>query len=306
MKIDFVIPCRNKAKWVGRAMRSAMDQEHPCRVVVSDQGSTDGSLDAIRRMATIGGRNPVEILRCPVRHYKGMPGFNLHLNWIHEQLDSDVVMVCSADDYVLPGRVGEVAAAFEKSGADFVLSANRFEEEDGTFYGYSPTCGTDGFVSMQTVIEFRLGGSAAQNWTLNFWKKIGGMPLFPGCDMILPHLAAAMGKCWYVNNPTHVYVRHIDPNNTGLESVALAHGNGGAVSELMGFHRMCGVIELLRRAEYITRDEDRAALMADLLEVANSWAGARQDITAKGVAPMSFPMLLPDETDGAFPRAVNQ
>lgn len=306
MKVDFIIPCRDKARWIERAMVSAIYQDHPCRVVVSDQGSTDGSLEIIKRVAARERGNPVEVLECPVQHFKGMPGFNLHLNWLHEQLDGDVVVVCSADDYVMPGRVRDAVEAFETTGADVVLSANRFEEESGECYGYSPI-EQSGFVSLKTVFETKIGGSAAQSWRRSFWNAVGGMALFPGCDMVLPHIAAAIGKCYYVNNPTHVYVRHVDSNNTGLESVALAapESQQDAVNELMAFHRMTGLIEVLGRYDLITNGDDRSALFNEIIGVASMWTHARQQISEAGIAPRSFPMLLPARTDGAFPKAVN-
>jgi len=306
LKVDFVIPNRNKARWVGRAMSTAMAQNYPCRVVVSDQGSTDGSLDVIKTIAAEGGRNPVEILHCPVQHYRGMPGFNLHLNWIHEQLDGDLVVICSADDYVAQGRVADAVRAVEEHGADVVLSSNRFEEEDGTCYGYSPSS-ESGFVTLRQLVETKLGGSAAQSWTLKFWNAVGGMPLFPGCDMFLPHLAATQGKCYYVANPTHVYVRHIDPNNTGLESVALAtpEAEGASVAELMAFHRMTGIVELLRRGNAVNKPDDVQILMEDMIAVAAAWVDARQSISEAGIAPRQFPMLLPARPDGAVSEVVN-
>lgn len=305
MKVDFIIPCRNKRAWVGRAMRSAIYQEHPCRVIVSDQGSTDGSLEEIKRVAAAENGNPVEVLQCPETHYKGMPGFNLHLNWLHTQIDGDIVIVCSADDYVLPGRVADTVAAFEENDCDFVLTCNRFEEAFGECYGYSPK-EHSGFVGFAELVHTKLGGSAAQNWTRKFWNEVGGMPLFPGCDMLLPHIAAARGRCYYVANPTHVYVRHVDPNNTGLESVALAAKpqDALAVAELMAFHRMTGLYEFGARGMKFDRPEDHEAFMNDLMTVVVEWTQIRMQMTAQGIECKQFPMLLPAEPDGA-PSVVN-
>lgn len=47
--ISVVIPCYNAEKWVGRAIDSVLAQEGvSVEVIVVDDGSTDGRLDAIR------------------------------------------------------------------------------------------------------------------------------------------------------------------------------------------------------------------------------------------------------------------
>lgn len=49
MRISAVIPCHNAAPWIGEALRSVTAQTFPaCEVIVVDDASTDGSLDAIQ------------------------------------------------------------------------------------------------------------------------------------------------------------------------------------------------------------------------------------------------------------------
>lgn len=288
-------------------MLTAIYQDHPCRVIVSDQGSTDGSLEVINRVAARESGNPVEVLQCPEQQYIGMPGFNLHMNWIHTQIDGDIVVVCSADDYVMPSRVRDTVNAFDKHDVDFVLTANRFEEEDGTCYGYSPK-EQSGYVGLAEMIRSMIGGSAAQNWRRSFWEGLGGMSLFPGFDMVLPHVAAARGRCYYVNNPTHVYVRHVATDNTGLESVALAAKDESeldAVHELMAFHRMTGILDVIAHCPQYDNADDFQAVIADLIGVAGAWRRAREILSVRGIPPKLFPMLLPARTDGALPKVVN-
>lgn len=47
--VSIIIPCYNAERFVGDAIRSALEQTyHPVEVIVIDDGSTDGSLDVIR------------------------------------------------------------------------------------------------------------------------------------------------------------------------------------------------------------------------------------------------------------------
>ena len=49
MSVSVLIPCRDSERWVGDAVRSALDQS-PLEVIVVDDGSTDGSLEALERL----------------------------------------------------------------------------------------------------------------------------------------------------------------------------------------------------------------------------------------------------------------
>jgi len=48
-RVSIVIPCYNKRAYVAAAIESALAQTAPCEVIVVDDGSTDGSLDEVRR-----------------------------------------------------------------------------------------------------------------------------------------------------------------------------------------------------------------------------------------------------------------
>lgn len=48
-RVSILIPCYNKRAYVAQAIESALQQTAPCEVIVIDDGSTDGSLQEVRR-----------------------------------------------------------------------------------------------------------------------------------------------------------------------------------------------------------------------------------------------------------------
>jgi len=46
---SIIIPCYNKRAYVAAAIESALAQTHPCELIVVDDGSSDGSLEEVRR-----------------------------------------------------------------------------------------------------------------------------------------------------------------------------------------------------------------------------------------------------------------
>lgn len=47
--VSIIIPCYNKKSYVAAAIDSALAQTHPCEIIVVDDGSTDGSLDEVKK-----------------------------------------------------------------------------------------------------------------------------------------------------------------------------------------------------------------------------------------------------------------
>ena len=103
-KISIVIPSYNKAKFVEETLNSIIDQGYPdFEVIVQDGGSTDGTLEIIKRFAK---RYP-EIIRWESKKDKGQTDA---INRGMKKATGEVIAYINADDIYKKGvfkRVGE-------------------------------------------------------------------------------------------------------------------------------------------------------------------------------------------------------
>lgn len=95
MKASILIPCHNAERWVGEAIRSALDQTWPHKeVIVVDDGSTDGSLDVIRSF-----RDAIRFETGPNR------GGNVARNRLLELARGEWLQYLDADDFLMPHKI---------------------------------------------------------------------------------------------------------------------------------------------------------------------------------------------------------
>lgn len=99
---SIIIPCYNKRAYVGAAIESALAQTHPCEVIVVDDGSTDGSLEEIRRF---DGRIRWET--GPNRGGSGARNRGLEL------AQGDWIQFLDADDILPPEKIAVQIAALD-------------------------------------------------------------------------------------------------------------------------------------------------------------------------------------------------
>jgi len=94
--VSILIPCHNAARWVGEAVASAFAQSWPnVEVIAVDDGSTDGSLDALREFEPRGLR----VETGPNR------GGNAARNRLLELARGQWLQYLDADDYLLPDKL---------------------------------------------------------------------------------------------------------------------------------------------------------------------------------------------------------
>ncbi|HJQ59086.1 MAG TPA: glycosyltransferase [Vineibacter sp.] len=167
---SFVVPSYNHAAFIGETIESLLHQQTPgSEVVVSDDGSTDGSRDVIARY-----RDRVRIVYPPRR--MGMMG---NYNFAVGQAQSDWVSLMGSDDKALPGFVTAVRAGVEAH-PEAVLVSGNFQHIDGTgkllksekvlsVKPFAPP--PENFHTQLVAVKVH---PAAHAFRKSMWEKVGG------------------------------------------------------------------------------------------------------------------------------------
>ena len=119
VKVSVIIPAYNAAEFIGRAVESVLSQTHRAlEVIVVDDGSDDGTADAVSRLAASEAR--LHLVRMPnsgpaVARNRGMEAISA---------DAEYVMFVDADDYLAPDAV-ERALSAAQDGAELIYGVNK-------------------------------------------------------------------------------------------------------------------------------------------------------------------------------------
>ena len=294
-KVSFIVPARNKAKYIEATVRTVLAQTYsPMEIVLSDQGSTDGTLEILQRMAAeYKGPNEVRVLQCPLVDYKGMAGLNNHLNWLHTQITGELVIMCSADDFNHPDRAKYTVEAYEKFHPSYIGTCVEYLENDLSSNGEITANNHlgDRWISPIENINDLVGSSASSCWARDLYDKYGPLQGVESQDISLPFFGTLERGLYYVAKPLHAYVRRADPDNTGLEGVVRAAANKEeehALVEMCNYHYSSIFMQLLRRSQQLQinlTQEVLDALVNKLIYALNIWTISRDNITMLKIEP---------------------
>lgn len=300
-KVSFIVPCRDKAQFVGDTVHTVLRQTYsPMEIVLSDQGSMDDSLDIMKAAAyKYDGPNKVRILECPHTESIGMAGLNNHLNWLNTQIEGDIVIMCSADDLNHPERVEHTVRAFEEHNPSYVgtcvqylqpdFKENPNSEVQVTSYGED-----DRFVDPIDNVAKLVGSSASSAWARDLYDKYAPLNGIESQDVLLPFFATIERGLYYVAKPLHAYIRRADKNNTGLEGVMRAAETPeelSAYTELVNFHCTSNWFAILRRLALTQTPIDnklQEVIFNKAIEYTNIWCLSRDKLIMDRVEPKAM------------------
>ncbi len=295
MKVSFMVPCRDKEHFIRQTATSVLNQTYPCEILLSDQGSTDNSLEIMRDLAfKYDGEHKVRVVQCPHTDVKGMAGFNVHMNWLHTQTDADIIVMTSADDWSHPHRVAYCVKAFEEHQPDLVATCIEFWDgqarASGEVTAFQNDGGVDGWVDPRRCLEMKLGGSSAHAWTRDFYDAVGGLPDVCGYDVFWPFLATARKGLWFIQKPLHAYIRWENEANTGLEGIMRASEPAKVrqLEELAHFQMSVALWDAAVCLDKwgVNDERFRQPLYETILAWGHGWTKSRLDLTVQKINPM--------------------
>lgn len=106
-RVSVVVCTYNGARFLRPQLDSLLSQSlPPCEIIVSDDGSTDGTADIVREYAARDARVKLHVNRPAL-------GFNLNFSQAFQLAGGDVVASCDQDDVWHPDKLAHMVAALE-------------------------------------------------------------------------------------------------------------------------------------------------------------------------------------------------
>jgi glycosyltransferase involved in cell wall biosynthesis len=131
-KVSVIVPIYNQAGFIRETVESVLSQDHPnIELVLSDDGSTDGTSDVVREYAA---GEPERVKLVASEENTGIAGaFNRAL----DAHTGDYIAWLGGDDVMLPGKLSRQIAALEvhPEAIGCCHDAEVFDSESGRAYG---------------------------------------------------------------------------------------------------------------------------------------------------------------------------
>jgi glycosyltransferase involved in cell wall biosynthesis len=131
-KISVIVPIYNQAPFIRETVDSVLEQNYPnLELVLSDDGSTDGTTDILREYAT---KEPDRVKVVASEENTGISGaFNRAL----EAHSGDYIAWLGGDDVMLPGKLDRQVAALQArpEAIGCCHDADVFDSDSGRSYG---------------------------------------------------------------------------------------------------------------------------------------------------------------------------
>lgn len=299
MKVSFIVPTKNKVKWVERAANSYLRQTYaPMEIVFFDQASTDGTLEILNGLAAkYDGPNTVRVLNCPP-NVGGAVGMNQDIGWVHSQIEGDVILWGNADDFAYPSRTEKTVVAFREHNPSWVSCCQYFMDEKLAIQGQTqvPEPKGDRKIEFAEAVKFQIGSSGALAYARDLWDKYAPMRAMEQNDIVLPLMSFLERGMYFIAEPLHTYVFHASPDNQGIGGRLLAATDPTErmqLEETNAFNLTTNWMSVIKRfSDYKVAlpAEVQAELNSMLWGVVQVWEEKRRALTLAKIRPLGLHM----------------
>jgi glycosyltransferase involved in cell wall biosynthesis len=215
-RIDILLATYNGERFVDRQIESVLEQmDADCRLLVRDDGSSDGTLPIVRRFVR---QQPGRVL---LLEEGGMRlGACANFGWLLEHAEADYVALCDQDDVWLPGHLSrpleQIRKAEQELGtqtpvlahSDLVVVDEDLRTIAPSFWSYSTLDPHGGSRLNRLLVQNGVTGCATM---MNRTLARRACPI-PGDalmhDWWLALVASALGRIETVREPTLLYRQH--------------------------------------------------------------------------------------------------
>jgi glycosyltransferase involved in cell wall biosynthesis len=297
LKVSFIVPTRNKAAFVERAANSYLRQTRTdFELVFFDQRSTDGTREILRGLVDkYDGPVKMRLLACPDN--SAIPSraaaMNADINWVHGQIEGDVILWGNADDFAYPTRVEKTVAAFEEFKPSWVSCSQYIMSPDLRIITET-VGGPTRRIGFAEGVQFQVGSSGALAYARDLWEKHGPMRGIEQNDIVLPVMSFLERGMVYVGEVLQAFVQYADAENQGISgriSAATTSAERGQLEETNAFNLSANWMSVLTRLAERAQQIDPGAMgniNAHLWAVLQTWVAARERLTLEGVRPLAL------------------
>ena len=198
--VSVVTPSYNQAAFLEETLRSVLEQDYPrLEYVVVDDGSTDGSVEIVRRYED----------RLAWWTQQENAGQVAALNRGFERTTGDLLAWVNSDDTLLPGAVSSLVAEFERDPSlVMVYGDSVYTDAESRETGYLPSRAWAPDVMVQRADNHVVQPSAM--WTRRAWEQAGPLDergyYFFDFEFFLR--VSVLGPVKHVAKPVSTYREH--------------------------------------------------------------------------------------------------
>lgn len=260
-----IVTVHNHRKWVGALLDSLFAQWRPdLELLVIDDGSSDGSLDAVRERLDV--RPDV---RCTYLRNERALGLGV-LPQLLTHSAGEIFIQADSDDLALPGRIDAILACFDRDSRCRLVTSNALKmSADGLAMGivdpYHGNAVMDDpmLPASQAGSDLWLGASSAFHRALLVeFPRLDPELCAYGLDLLLAFRAALIGTHHYLARPLVAWRQHAG-NSHRLEG---ALERDSSLAERHEAHVLTVLAQKVRDAEFLLTSDSSSALLHAVLD----------------------------------------